>query len=101
MVGSWACLDDTAAKRFTATVPSVGDVVEALNDLCACLTIAFKNITDLSAELAARDSIRVDSITQVQYYKSSQRRELSISRSSTQGRLRSCRTSTWRRNGPL
>lgn len=51
--------------RFYATVPSVGDAIEALNDLCTCLTTAFKSIQDLSAELAARDNIRVDGITQI------------------------------------
>jgi len=51
--------------RFYATVPSIGDAIEALNDLSVCLTAALKNIADLSAELAARDSIRVDSITQI------------------------------------
>lgn len=61
-------------KRLTATVPSIGDAIEALNDLCACLTAEFKNILDLSAELAARDSIRVDSITQVLYCEYSLRR---------------------------
>ena len=61
------------AKLLTATVPSVGDAIAALNDLCTCLTTAFKNVIDLSAELAARDSIRVDSISQVRYFKSTRK----------------------------
>jgi len=51
--------------RFYATVPSIGDAIEALNDLCTYLTTALKNIHDLSAELAARDNIRMDNITQI------------------------------------
>lgn len=72
MVRERTVFHGVTAKQFTATVPSIGDAIEALNDLCTCLTTEFKNIVDLSAELAARDSIRVDSITQVRYRKSSQ-----------------------------
>ena len=58
------------AEQSTATVPSVGDAIAALDDLCTCLTTTFKNVIDLSAELAARDSIRVDTINQVRDFES-------------------------------
>ncbi|KAL1938972.1 hypothetical protein VTO73DRAFT_11125 [Trametes versicolor] len=51
--------------RFIATVPTIGDAIEALDDLCENLTNALKRIADLSAELASREHIRVDNIQEV------------------------------------
>jgi len=53
------------SSRFIATIPTVGDVVEALHDLCIDLTDTLKQIVDLSAELASRDHIRVDNIQEI------------------------------------
>lgn len=49
----------------SATIPTVGDAVEALNDICDNLTDTLKQIADLSAELASRDQVRVDNIQDV------------------------------------
>lgn len=46
----------------------MGDAVEALNELCSDLSETLKQIMDLSAELAARDHIRVDNIEEVQIH---------------------------------
>ncbi|KAH9856365.1 nucleoporin Nup186/Nup192/Nup205 [Lenzites betulinus] len=51
--------------RFIATVPTIGDTIEALDDLCEDLTNALKRIADLSAELASREHIRVDNIQEI------------------------------------
>ncbi|KAI8972576.1 nucleoporin Nup186/Nup192/Nup205 [Trametes punicea] len=51
--------------RFIATVPTIGDAIEALDDLCEDLTNALKRIADLSAELASREHIRVDNIQEI------------------------------------
>ncbi|CDO70405.1 hypothetical protein BN946_scf184999.g46 [Trametes cinnabarina] len=51
--------------RFIATVPTIGDAIEALDDLCEDLTNALKRIADLSAELASKDHIRVDNIQEI------------------------------------
>ncbi|KAI0776838.1 nucleoporin Nup186/Nup192/Nup205 [Trametes elegans] len=48
-----------------ATVPTIGDAIEALDDLCEDLTNALKRIADLSAELASREHIRVDNIQEI------------------------------------
>lgn len=48
-----------------ATVPTVGDAIDALNHLCDDLANSLKQIVDLSAELSARDYIRVDNIEEV------------------------------------
>ena len=48
-----------------ATVPTIGDAIEALDDLCEDLKNALKRIADLSAELASKDHIRVDNIHEV------------------------------------
>ena len=46
-------------------MPTIGDAVEALNDLCIDLASALKQIADISAELSARDHVRVDNIQEV------------------------------------
>ncbi|KAI0324921.1 hypothetical protein GY45DRAFT_1331027 [Cubamyces sp. BRFM 1775] len=51
--------------RFIATVPTIGDAIEALDDLCEGLKNALKRIADLSAELASKDHIRVDNIQEI------------------------------------
>ncbi|KAH9948497.1 nucleoporin Nup186/Nup192/Nup205 [Amylocystis lapponica] len=51
--------------RFLATVPTIGDAIEALNGLCDELAKTFKTIVDLSAELVSKDHIRVDNIQEI------------------------------------
>jgi len=51
-----------------ATIPTVGDAIEALNGLCDDLTETLKQIADLSAELSSRDHIRVDNIQEVRMH---------------------------------
>ena len=48
-----------------ATVPTLGDAIEALNDLCGGLAETLKQIADLSAELTAKDHIPVENITDI------------------------------------
>lgn len=48
-----------------ATAPSVGDAIEALNLLCSDLADTLKQIADISAELAAKDHMGVDSLQDV------------------------------------
>jgi nuclear pore complex protein Nup205 len=48
-----------------ATIPTVGDAIEALNSLCDDLGATLKQIADVSAELSSRDHIRVDTIQEV------------------------------------
>ncbi|KAG8215255.1 hypothetical protein J3R82DRAFT_8809, partial [Butyriboletus roseoflavus] len=56
---------DERPPRVMATIPTVGDAVEALNSLCDDLAATLKQIADLSAELSSRDHIRVDNIQEV------------------------------------
>jgi nuclear pore complex protein Nup205 len=49
-------------------MPTVGDAIEALHDLCIDLTDTLKQIADLSAELASKDHIRVDNIQEVRMH---------------------------------
>lgn len=53
------------SARFIATVPTVGDAITALDELCDTLTGILDKILDLSAELASHDHIRVDNIREV------------------------------------
>lgn len=57
---------DGRSSRFIATIPTVGDAIEALNDLCRDLSATLKQIIDLWAELSSPDLIRVDHIQEVQ-----------------------------------
>lgn len=50
---------------LTATIPTIGDALEALSTLCTDLAQTLKRIADLMAELAARDHIGVDNIHEV------------------------------------
>ncbi|KAG5340572.1 hypothetical protein C0989_001177 [Termitomyces sp. Mn162] len=56
--------EDQAQSQFLATIPTVGDTLSALNALSTELAKILKQITDLGAELAARDHIAVDNITE-------------------------------------
>jgi len=53
------------ATRFIATVPTVGDAIEALTDFCDELTETLKQMAVMSAELDARDHVQVDDIRQI------------------------------------
>ena len=50
---------------LVATVPTVGDAIEALTDFCDELMETLKQMAVLSAELDARDHVQVDDIRQV------------------------------------
>ncbi|KAG1816317.1 nucleoporin Nup186/Nup192/Nup205 [Suillus subaureus] len=56
---------DERSSRFVATIPTVGDAIEALSGLCDDLSETLKQIADLSAELSSRDHIRVDNIQDI------------------------------------
>ncbi|KIJ60466.1 hypothetical protein HYDPIDRAFT_98637 [Hydnomerulius pinastri MD-312] len=56
---------DERSSRFIATIPTVGDAIEALNGLCGDLAATLKQIADISAELSSRDHIRVDNIQEI------------------------------------
>lgn len=43
----------------------MGDAIEALNDLCNDLSSTLKTVASLSAEIAAKDYVRVDNIQEV------------------------------------
>ncbi|KAF8130340.1 nucleoporin Nup186/Nup192/Nup205 [Boletus edulis] len=58
---------DERPPRVIATIPTVGDAIEALNSLCDDLAATLKQIADLSAELSSRDHIRVDTIQEVAF----------------------------------
>jgi hypothetical protein len=49
----------------TATIPTIGDALETLDALHVELSQTLKQISDISAELAARDHIAVDNIQEV------------------------------------
>ena len=50
---------------YTATVPTIGDAIEALDEFCRDLAHVLLRIVDISAELASKDHIRVDNIEEV------------------------------------
>ncbi|KAL4071568.1 nucleoporin Nup186/Nup192/Nup205 [Scleroderma yunnanense] len=56
---------DERPSRFIATIPTVGEAIETLNDLCDDLAATLKQIADLSAELLSRDNVRVDDIQEI------------------------------------
>ncbi|KAI6038837.1 nucleoporin Nup186/Nup192/Nup205 [Pisolithus marmoratus] len=56
---------DERSSRFVATIPTIGEAIETLNDLCGDLAATLKQIADLSAELSARDHICVDNIQEI------------------------------------
>ncbi|TFK69765.1 hypothetical protein BDN72DRAFT_959281 [Pluteus cervinus] len=48
--------------HFSTTIPTLGDAVEALNDLCGELGETLKQIVDLSAELSSKEHIDVENV---------------------------------------
>ncbi|KAK0437028.1 hypothetical protein EV421DRAFT_1829501 [Armillaria borealis] len=54
-----------SASEFTATLPTLGDAIEALNGVYNDLAETLKQISDISAELAMKDHIGVENIEQV------------------------------------
>lgn len=54
--------------HLKATVPTVGDAIEALTDFCDELLETLKQMTAISAELEARDHVQVEDIRQVGRY---------------------------------
>ncbi|KAI6135337.1 nucleoporin Nup186/Nup192/Nup205 [Pisolithus thermaeus] len=56
---------DERSSRFVATIPTIGEAIETLNDLCGDLAATLKQIADLSAELSSKDHIRVDNIQEI------------------------------------
>jgi hypothetical protein len=53
------------AKAFTATVPTVGDALAALDDVCSDLAEVLRQISDISAELANKDRISMTDVQEV------------------------------------
>ncbi|KAF5381906.1 hypothetical protein D9757_007577 [Collybiopsis confluens] len=53
------------SSHFLATIPTVGDALEALNSLCQDLSSTLKQISDIAAELSAKELIAVDNIQEV------------------------------------
>ncbi|KAM5532668.1 hypothetical protein V8D89_013637 [Ganoderma adspersum] len=51
--------------KFIAAVPSIGDAIEALDELSRDLAHVLRRIVDLSAELASKDHIRVDNVQEI------------------------------------
>ncbi|KAJ7778502.1 nucleoporin Nup186/Nup192/Nup205 [Mycena metata] len=49
--------NDERGSHFLATIPTVGDALDALNALCGDLAHTLKQIVDLSAELAAKEHV--------------------------------------------
>ncbi|KAJ3995979.1 nucleoporin Nup186/Nup192/Nup205 [Lentinula boryana] len=56
---------DDRSSHFLATIPTIGDALEALNSLCQDLAATLKQISDISAELSAKDFITVDNIQEI------------------------------------
>jgi len=50
---------------LAATVPTVGDAIEALTDFCDGLLENLKQMSVIRAELEARDHVQVEDIRQV------------------------------------
>jgi len=65
------CINDAACGviglliRLVATVPTVGDAIEALTDFCDELLETLKQMSVINAELEARDHVQVGDIRQV------------------------------------
>ncbi|KIK56168.1 hypothetical protein GYMLUDRAFT_87421 [Collybiopsis luxurians FD-317 M1] len=53
------------SSHFLATIPTVGDALEALSSLCQDLSTTLKQISDIAAELSARELIAVDNIQEI------------------------------------
>lgn len=50
---------------FLGTIPSIGDTLRALDTLCASFSHTLQQISDIGAELAAKEHIRTDNIQDV------------------------------------
>ncbi|KAF7297146.1 hypothetical protein MIND_00947600 [Mycena indigotica] len=48
--------------HFLATIPTVGDAIDALNALCGDLSNTLQQIADISAELASKEHVGVENI---------------------------------------
>ena len=57
---SLSSLNRLQMSLHIATVPTVGDALVALEDLCNDLAETLKQISDISAELANKDYIGID-----------------------------------------
>jgi hypothetical protein len=51
--------------RLSATVPTVGNAIEALTDLCDEIVETLKQMAVINAELDARDHVQVENIRRV------------------------------------
>lgn len=58
-------IDNEGLTNRVVTIPSVGDSLEALDDLCSELAQTLKQIADLGAELSNREHISVDNVHEV------------------------------------
>ncbi|KAJ3843324.1 nucleoporin Nup186/Nup192/Nup205 [Lentinula raphanica] len=56
---------DERSSHFLATIPTIGDALEVLNLLCQDLAATLKHMSDIFAELSARDLIAVDNIQEI------------------------------------
>ncbi|KAJ3825387.1 nucleoporin Nup186/Nup192/Nup205 [Lentinula raphanica] len=56
---------DERSSHFLATIPTIGDALEVLNLLCQDLAATLKQMSDIFAELSARDLIAVDNIQEI------------------------------------
>ncbi|PFH47615.1 hypothetical protein AMATHDRAFT_67405 [Amanita thiersii Skay4041] len=56
---------ESRGTNYLATIPTVGDAIEALSGLCNGLAEMLKQIADLSAELAAKEHIGVENIREM------------------------------------
>ncbi|KAJ7682921.1 nucleoporin Nup186/Nup192/Nup205 [Mycena rosella] len=56
---------DERGSHFLATIPTVGDALDALHALCGDLAHTLKQIADISAELAAQEHVSVENISEM------------------------------------
>ncbi|KAG6837755.1 hypothetical protein H0H93_001682 [Arthromyces matolae] len=57
--------EDQTISQYLATIPTVGDAISAVNSLSIELSRILKQIADFGAEVASRDQIAVDKITDI------------------------------------
>ncbi len=57
-------------SNSAATLPTLGDAIEALNGVYNDLAETLKQISDISAELAMKDHIGVENIEEASIFKS-------------------------------
>lgn len=63
-----SCIGSCFSPRFAATLPSIGDTIEALNTVFVDCSSTLRLISDLSAELSAKEHVRVDNIKEVRLH---------------------------------